>query len=77
MDLMASRPPGSSSVDQAFASFVRTGHPGDLAKVFDDTAPELLRVASHLVGDLSLAGDLVQSTFLAAIESCHEAVSRI
>ena len=69
---MASQPPDSSSVDQAFASFVRTGHSGDLARVFDETAPELLRLASHLVSDLSLAEDLVQSTFLVAIEDCHK-----
>ena len=62
---MASRTP-ESVVDLAFASFVRTGDPGDLARVFDETAPELLRLASHLVSDLGLAEDLVQSTFLVA-----------
>ena len=64
---MSSQPPESSPVAQAFASFVRTGHPGDLSRVFDEPAPELLRVSRHLVRDLSLAEALVQSTFLVAI----------
>ncbi len=55
--------------DQAFARFARSGDSRALALVFDETAPELLRVASHLVSDLDLAEDLVQTTFLAAIES--------
>lgn len=39
-----------------------------LARVFDALAPELLGIASHLVRDAQLAEDLVQATFLAAIE---------
>ena len=72
---MASRTP-ESGVDLAFAGFVRTGDPGDLARVFDETAPELLRLASHLVSDLGLAEDLVQSTFLVAMESCRDYAPR-
>ena len=52
----------------AFNRFRATGDPGALAVVFDATAAELLRVASHLVSDLHVAEDLVQSTFLTAIE---------
>ncbi len=39
-----------------------------LAQVFDLTAPQLLKVARHLVRDEAQAEDLVQATFLAAIE---------
>ena len=53
----------------AFLRFRKTGDPGALGVVFDATAAELLRVASHLVPDLNAAEDLVQSTFLAAIEN--------
>ncbi|MBK7877637.1 MAG: sigma-70 family RNA polymerase sigma factor [Planctomycetes bacterium] len=45
--------------------------PADLATVFDRTAPELLRVALHLVGDAATAEDLVQGTFLTAMEKAH------
>lgn len=36
---MAPDLPNSPSVDEAFASFVLTGRPGDLAIVFDEAAP--------------------------------------
>lgn len=39
-----------------------------MAKVFDRTAPELWRVASHLCRDRHAAEDAVQNTFLVAIE---------
>ena len=41
---------------------------GALADLFDATAPELLKVAVHLVRDVNEADDLVQSTFRVAIE---------
>src|SRR5262245_43714234 len=56
-------------VDAAFVRFQQRGAPQDLAEVFDATAAELLRVARHLVGDAHAAEDVVQATFVAAIES--------
>ena len=60
------------TLDRAFSRFRSTGDAAALAKVFDGAAPELLRLANHLVHDLGLAEDLVQATFLAAIESSRE-----
>lgn len=50
-----------------FERFRREGDAGALAGVFDEVAPDLLRLARHIArrGD---ADDLVQSTFLLAIE---------
>jgi RNA polymerase sigma-70 factor (ECF subfamily) len=56
-------------LDRWFDRFRRRGDVGALARVFDGTAPELYRVAVHLARDLHAAEDLVQATFLAAIES--------
>src|SRR5262249_33904684 len=55
-------------LDRLFARFRSRGDAQALAKVFDATAPELYRIATHLAKDLHAAEDLVQSTFLAAIE---------
>ncbi|MEZ6037016.1 MAG: sigma-70 family RNA polymerase sigma factor [Planctomycetota bacterium] len=55
-------------IDLRFARFCRTGDPKALGAVFDATAPELLRIAAWLVGDRDDAEDLVQRTFLTAIE---------
>ena len=43
--------------------------PQYLAEVFDRTARPLLRLAIHLVGDPAVAEDLVQDTFLGALEA--------
>lgn len=56
------------SVDSQFARFCRTGDPAALGSVFDRTAPELVRIACYLTGNRADAEDLVQRTFLAAIE---------
>jgi RNA polymerase sigma-70 factor (ECF subfamily) len=52
-----------------FERFRKKGDVTALGKVFDAVAPELYRVAVHLARDLHTAEDLVQSTFVAAIES--------
>lgn len=57
------------SADAAFRRFRATGDPRALATVFDATAPELLRLARHLASSEAGAEDLVQSTFVTAIES--------
>ncbi len=53
---------------RAFLAFRDHGDPAGITQVFDATSEELRRVAAHLVGDRATADDLVQSTFLAAIE---------
>ncbi len=58
----------SRQVDRAFRRFKEHGDPDALAKVFDATADQLFRLAWHLSGDRHAAEDLVQSTFLCAIE---------
>lgn len=47
--------------DRWFDRFRRTGDPRALAKVFDRTAAELGKVASHLCRDRDAAEDAVQS----------------
>ncbi len=61
----------SLDINQAFLRFRDQGDPKDLALVFDATAAELMRVASHLASDAQVAEDLVQATFLSAIEFRH------
>ncbi|MCI0588130.1 MAG: sigma-70 family RNA polymerase sigma factor [Planctomycetes bacterium] len=51
-----------------FRRFRRKGDVQALAEVFDAVAPEIYRVATHLAPDLHAAEDLVQATFVAAIE---------
>lgn len=57
------------SLERRFARYRRTGDPAALAAVFDATAAEILRVAHHLTRDASAAEDLLQRTFVTAIES--------
>ena len=59
------------STEHSFARFRATRDARYLAAVFDRTALDLLAVAEHLVTELADAEDLVQSTFLAAIESAE------
>jgi RNA polymerase sigma-70 factor (ECF subfamily) len=55
-------------LETSFARYRSSGDPRELAKVFDATAPRLLRVAIHFAGDVGAAEDLVQATFVTAIE---------
>lgn len=54
--------------DRLFERFRRLGDARALAQVFDRCAPELYRVAFHLVGDSASAEDMVQSCFVEVIE---------
>jgi RNA polymerase sigma-70 factor (ECF subfamily) len=58
-----------SGVDRAFARFRASGDPAALARVFDATAPTLLRLARHLASSEAAAEDLLQATFVTVIES--------
>ncbi len=59
------------STTTAFVHFQATADSVALGQVFDATAPELMRVASYLTTDLNTAEDLVQATFLVAIEKAQ------
>lgn len=60
---------GRDRTDRRFAHYCRTGDPAALADVFDATAGRLLRVALWLAGNRPDADDLLQRTFLQAIET--------
>ncbi len=59
-------------LDRLFDRFRRKGDASALGKVFDTTAPELMEVAVHLTRDPGEAEDLVQATFLTAIEKAND-----
>ncbi len=60
--------PFSTPVERSFLRFRERGDASALAAVFDATAPALHRIAMHLVPDAAEAEDLVQATFVTAIE---------
>lgn len=66
-------------LDKLFLRFRQLGDTAALAQVFDATAPELLGIAVHLVRDVGEGEDLVQQTFLTAIEKAdrYEADRRL
>ncbi|WP_419191677.1 sigma-70 family RNA polymerase sigma factor [Engelhardtia mirabilis] len=60
---------------ELFLAWRRRRDPRLLGEVFDATAPELVKLALHLVGDVATAEDLVQQTFMVAIESPEDFAS--
>lgn len=56
------------SIERNFERFARKGDAKALTRVFDRTARDLLSLAQHLVQHSSDAEDLVQSTFVTAID---------
>jgi RNA polymerase sigma-70 factor (ECF subfamily) len=55
-------------LEELFARFRDRGDVAALGEVFDATAPDLARIARRITRDRSEAEDVLQSTFLAAIE---------
>lgn len=58
----------TAAADTAFRRFLQTGDPAAIADLFDLAAGDLHRTALHLVGDDATAHDLVQITFLVALQ---------
>ncbi len=58
----------SRDLDSRFSEFVATGDSKPLGDVFDATADDLYRLALHLCGAPATAEDLVQATWLKAIQ---------
>ncbi|HTF90848.1 MAG TPA: sigma-70 family RNA polymerase sigma factor [Planctomycetota bacterium] len=57
-----------SEADRLFRVFARSGDPRALGEVYDLLAPDLLRVAMHATRDTAEAEDVLQATFVAAID---------
>jgi len=57
------------TLERLFLRYRQKGCPRALGRVFDASAPHLLRVAGHLAGNRGEVEDLLQETFLAAIEN--------
>ena len=56
------------TLESLYRSFLEEGDVDALAAVFDRVAPDLLRLARRLARDHAPAQDLVQETFLTALE---------
>src|SRR5262245_16766881 len=56
-----------ASPDVLLARYQAHRRPGDLAALFDATAPELFRLALHLCPDAATAEDALQQTYLAVL----------
>ncbi|MEM7200384.1 MAG: sigma-70 family RNA polymerase sigma factor [Planctomycetota bacterium] len=59
-------------VEQAFRRYRSNGDPSQLRIVFDATADELLSIARHLASREAEAEDLVQATFLTAMQAAAQ-----
>jgi len=59
----------SQSAEDAFLAYRCTREPAALAKVYDHASPRLLSVAMHLTKSPATAEDVVQDTFLIALEN--------
>ena len=57
------------TVEQLFVRYRKHGDASALAEVFERTAPEILRVGLHFARDPAAAEDLLQATFVVAMES--------
>lgn len=62
----------AGDLEELFTRFRAHGDLDALAQVFDRSAPRLLAIARHLVSAEATAEDLVQATFVAAIESAQK-----
>ncbi len=59
----------AGSVEADFLAWRSNGDGAALERVFDAVAPDLLKLGLHLVGQAADAEDLVQQTFLAALQN--------
>ncbi|MEM7204688.1 MAG: sigma-70 family RNA polymerase sigma factor [Planctomycetota bacterium] len=66
------RRPSPEAVEAEFRRFQATGDPRAIAAVYDTVAPELLLVAAHVSRSPVEAEDVVQATFLSAMEKAEQ-----
>ncbi|MFK7743389.1 MAG: sigma-70 family RNA polymerase sigma factor, partial [Planctomycetota bacterium] len=59
------------TADRQFESFAKRGDITAFGKVYDATAAKLMKIAARLVRDAGEAEELVQQTFIAAIEAAE------
>jgi RNA polymerase sigma-70 factor (ECF subfamily) len=68
---MATTTERTESLDAAFLRFRRKGELDALERVFRETASDLRQLALHLTRDVDAADDVVQTTFLTAIDDAR------